>query len=109
MVREDAAAVARVVEDAFAGRSELDDEGLQKDVRQVFYDLQDSDILEIRRDESRDDGETRRHYYWRVRDGHERADRRAGPIVTADERLYRRLGDDAWERHVPPEEDVLFR
>lgn len=102
MVREDALAVASVVEEAFQGRSELDDETLHKDVRQVFYDLQNEKILDIRREETRIDGVDRRHYLWRIRDD---LPLDAGPAAERDptERLYRRLGDEAWERRPLPE------
>src|ERR1041385_715572 len=97
MMREAALPVAHVVEEAFQGRSELDDELLHKDVRQVFYDLQNEKILEVRREEVRVDGVDRRHYLWRVRDDVPlAAPRPAAPHPT--ERPYRRLDDEAWER-----------
>lgn len=100
MVREDALAVAGVVEEAFQGRSELDDEMLDKDTRQVFYDLQNEKILSIRREETREDGVARRHYLWRIRDD---LPLDAEPALERDptERLYRKLADEAWERRRP--------
>jgi hypothetical protein len=101
MVREDAQAVARVVEDAFAGASELDDERIDKDLRQVFYDLQDEKVLSVRREERREDGVERRHYLWHVNDGPDGdldAPRRS---LAPEERLYERLGENAWERRRP--------
>lgn len=102
MLREDAAAVSKVVEDAFAGRSELDDEDLDKDLRQVFYDLQDVKILDVRRVELREDGQARRHYLWTIRDDGEVP----APAAPSDPdpalRIYARLSEQAWERkHVP--------
>lgn len=101
MLREDAAAVAHVVEEAFQGRSELDDELLHKDVRQVFYDLQSEKILDVRREEVRVDGVDRRQYLWRIRDD---LPLDTAPEVAPDpaERLYRRLDDEAWERRRVP-------
>lgn len=97
MLREDAHAVAAVVEEAFAGRSELDDETLHKDVRQVFYSLQDEKVLDIRREERTTDGAARRHYLWRIRDEElDLVDRR--PVPDAAERMYGRLDDEAWVR-----------
>jgi len=98
MVREDALAVTRVVEDAFQGQSEVDDEVLDKDLRQVFYDLQDEKILDVRRVEVREEGQARRHYLWRVRDEDEVAaeTQRAAPDAT--ERLYLKLDDRHWHR-----------
>lgn len=101
MMREDALAVSQVVEEAFAGRSELDDEVLDKDLRQVFYDLQDEKILEVRRIELRQDGQARRQYLWRVREEEapDEAPARAAPDPA--EKLYHKLGEAAWERRAP--------
>ena len=101
MVREDAMAVSQVVEEAFQGQSELDDEVLDKDLRQVFYDLQDEKILDVRRVEVREAGQARRHYMWRVREedpGLRPGDR---PKPDATERLYLKLSDSQWERRRP--------
>ena len=97
MLREDALAVANIVEEAFQGKSELDDELVGKDLRQVFYELQNEKILDVRREETREDGVARRHYLWRIRDD---LTPEAGPSLDPDpaERLYRRLADEAWER-----------
>lgn len=100
MVREDALAVAKVVEEAFQGRSELDDELLHKDVRQVFYDLQNEKILDVRREEVRQDGVARRHYLWRIREDAPLDAPQPSPMDPA-ERLYVRLDDEAWERRRP--------
>ena len=102
MLREDAVAVAHVVEEAFQGRSELDDELLHKDVRQVFYDLQAEKILDVRREEIRVDGVDRRQYLWRIRDDIA-ADLPAPTAPDPTERLYHRLDDEAWERRRVPQ------
>ena len=103
MLMEDAQAVAHVVEDAFKGQSEVDDSQIPKELRQVFYDLQDERILEVRRDEARGESGTERHYYWRVRDGD--AVDIPEPNLEPDpvERLYTRLGDNAWGRRREPD------
>lgn len=101
MVREDAMAVARVVEEAFAGASELDDERIDKDLRQVFYSLQDEKVLDVRREERREDGAPRRHYLWHVRDGEDLFGLESTPQRDASERLYEKLANDAWERRRP--------
>lgn len=100
MLREDALAVANVVEEAFAGKSELDDEIIGKDLRQVFYDLQDRKVLDIRREERMAEGGLRRYYLWSIRDDELAIPE---PSVDADPtaRLYGRLDDDAWARRRP--------
>lgn len=101
MLREDAMAVAEVVESAFKGSEEVDDELLGKDLRQVFYDLQDEKILEVRRDVAEVQGREERHYYWRIADKELRGDDDRPRMPEAEELVYRRLRDDAWERRRP--------
>lgn len=101
MLREDAVAVAEVVESAFRGSEEVDDELLGKDLRQVFYDLQDENILEVRRDVHDVKGREERHYYWRIADKELRGEDAPPRVPDADELVYRRLREDAWERRRP--------
>lgn len=106
MLLEDAAAVGAVVEEAFAGESELDDERLDKDLRQVFYSLQDEKILDVRRVERTDPaGQSRRHYLWTVREEAQLPVDVARPQPSEEEQLYLRLRDTSWERR-PLEPDV---
>lgn len=100
MLREDAVAVAHVVEEAFRGANEVDDAQLDKEVRQVFYDLQNEKILDVRRDEVREDGQARRHYYWRLRE-EEMPTLPEPQRPDPTERLYGKLSDSAWERRRP--------
>lgn len=102
MLREDAAAVAKVVEEAFHGQSELDDDQLDPHLRQVFYDLQDEKILHVRREEYRRDGHLRRGYYWSIDEAPadlERWDGRRTP--DPDTEVYEGLAEAAWARRPP--------
>ena len=101
MLRDDAAAVAKVVEEAFRGESELDDDTLDPQLRQVFYDLQDEQILNVRRTEYERDGRRLHGYFWSIDDQH-RLDH-VTPERTRDELhdLYGSLQDHAWERRPP--------
>lgn len=101
MLREDAAAVAKVVEDAFQGNDELDDELIDKDLRQVFYSLQDEKLLAVRREERSRDGEARRHYLWHVPDLDDVGPGTPSRDVDGPQRVYERLGEAAWERRRP--------
>ena len=101
MLREDASAVAKVVEEAFRGESELDDDRLDPHLRQVFYDLQDEHILHVRRAEYEKDGRLLRGYFWSVEEG---APTPRGPERTRQDPyddLYGSLKDGAWERRPP--------
>ncbi len=102
MLREDASAVAKVVEEAFQGRSELDDDQLDPELRQVFYDLQDEHILQVRRAEYEKDGQRLRGYFWSI-DEAPRMDRWApGVEQDPDQAVYEQLADVAWSRRRPP-------
>ena len=101
MLREDALAVSRVVEEAFRGESELDDDALDPQLRQVFYDLQDEEILKVRRQEYTKDGRTMRGYFWSVADSDARLRPMHPPHRDPVEDLYSGLQDTAWERRRP--------
>lgn len=110
MMREDALAVANVVEQAFKGQDELSDDELDADLRQVFYELQDEKILDVRRYEYRRDGRALRGYMWHIRDADLRfSDDRAPPAAPPEQTLYLGLNENAWERHKTPDEDPLVR
>lgn len=104
MMREDAQAIAHTVEHAFKGEDEVDDEALDKDLRQLFYDLQDEKILDVRRREFERDGQRLRGYYWHLREATEQFDLLDGtPESDPAQRLYGRLDEEAWERRRLPE------
>lgn len=104
---DDAAAVARTVEDLFNGRRELDDEALDKELRAMFYDLQAKDVLRIRREEfNSSEGKTLRAFYWRLNEetleeARRKAARshaeRATESSTQDD-VYDKLPEEAWAR-----------
>jgi hypothetical protein len=102
MLREDAAAVAKVVEEAFEGRSELEDDGLDASLRQLFYDLQDARVLDVERREYERDGRLLRGYRWHVLEDAPLTPRApTRPEPDADAALYEMLGNDAWKRRGP--------
>ena len=101
MLREDASAVAKVVEEAYRGASELDDELLDPQLRQVFYDLQDSDVLKVRREEVMEDGRLLRRYNWSVQEEARLAPRVRHAHHDEVGDLYEGLKDVAWQRRGP--------
>lgn len=108
MLREDAAAVSHVVENAFRGQDELSDDELDAEVRQVFYDLQDQDILDVRRHEYEKDGRLLRGYMWHVRQDQSPFLPTEAETLPPEEHVYRRLKEHAWERHRPRDQDPLL-
>jgi len=64
MEKMDALAVARTVEDVFKGKEEIEDMGIDKHVRSLFYELEREKLLKLRREESKEKGTFIRKYYW---------------------------------------------
>ncbi len=101
MLREDAQAVASTVEHAFHGSDEVDDDILDKDLRQLFYDLQDEKILDVRRQEYIKDGQLLRGYFWHLRDDVGELPQADHRLPTPEEQLYAKLRSQAWDRRRP--------
>ncbi|MGB1697714.1 MAG: hypothetical protein ACPHK8_04895 [Thermoplasmatota archaeon] len=96
MLREDAMAVAAVMEDAFQDKDSVNDDLLDPELRQMFYDLQDMEVLDIRRSEYEENGRTLRGYEWHVK-----PQVRATPQVPQApvlDPVYGALDDSAWAR-----------
>lgn len=101
MLKDDAVAIAHVVEAAFKGADELDDAMLDKDVRQVFYDLEEMNVLRVRRQEYVEDGQALRGYYWHVQEKTVPTNPVHAIPSDPDTLLYQALQDDAWKRRTP--------
>jgi len=68
MEHDDAREIADVVLERFTATDEVDDETLDAEVRSVFYTLEGKRLLSFRRAEyTREDGDHRRAFYWRLR------------------------------------------
>lgn len=64
MAKEDAAALAKTVEEIFDGQSEVEDMSIDKYSRALFYELQRKRLLVQRREEIKEKGKVIRKYYW---------------------------------------------
>ena len=98
MAHDDALEIADVVLERFTDREEVDDETLDAEVRSVFYTLEAKRLLSFRRTEyTREDGDHRRAFYWRLREEALQA-----PVLEAggyeDVDVYATLPASAW-RH----------
>lgn len=97
MEPEDAREIADAVMERFQGADEVDDETLDADLRSVFYTLEAKRMLSFRRVEyTREDGDRRRAFYWKLRQEALAAPREVPVLV--DEDVYASLPADAW-RH----------
>ena len=103
MVREDALAVAHVLDEAFQGAEEVEDEALDAELRQLFYDLQDAKVLDVKRREYRDpNGRLLRGYRWHILENEvSRLPATAVPQADPLAEFYDGLQRDAWERRRP--------
>ena len=106
MVKEDAEATARVVESAFRGEEEVNDEDLDREVRSLFYTLEREQLLGIRRTEYKFEGQVRRAYFWRMNslDNETLGGTENQNLSTEDRealKVYRALPADLWSRDKP--------
>lgn len=95
MMREDALAVAAIMEDAFQDKDSVNDDLLDPELRQMFYDLQDMEVLDIRRSEYEENGQTLRGYEWHVKP---QVAAEEAPVPTVVPSVYDELGDAIWAR-----------
>ena len=102
MVREDAAATAKVVESAFHGEDEVNDEDLDKEIRSLFYQLEKESLLQVRRTEYKFDGQVRRAYFWRLNPLDQMSMEDFGTTLSKEDldanKLYRQLPQELWSR-----------
>lgn len=102
MLREDAEATATVVESAFKGEDEVNDEDLDKEIRSLFYQLEKENLLQVRRTEYKFEGQVRRAYFWRLNRLDQMSTDDFGPVVSKDDieatKLYRQLPSELWNR-----------
>lgn len=97
MEPQDAEEIATAVLQRFDGVDEVDDETLDADLRSVFYTLEGKRMLSFRRVEyTREDGDRRRAFYWKLRLDALSAPREV-PVLSEDD-VYASLPATAW-RH----------
>ncbi|HLE47109.1 MAG TPA: hypothetical protein VI818_02340 [Candidatus Thermoplasmatota archaeon] len=102
MLREDADATADVVSSVFRGEDEVNDEDLDKEVRALFYTLEQQNLLGIRRTEYKFEGQTRRAYFWRMKEMRDEDLERTLAGISRDDleaiKVYRALPQELWNR-----------
>ena len=96
MAPEDAEEIANVVIEQFGEGAEANDEQLDPSVRSIFYTLEAKKILSFRREEyTTENGEKRRGFWWRVREGELAKVTTLVPEGPEDD-VYAALPKDAW-------------
>ncbi len=99
MTKEDAAALAHTVQKAFKGRKEVEDMSLDKDIRSIFYELHQKNLLCLRREEFKEKGKFIRKYYWSFNGDGIRAEVYRKPIQESPYDVYQKIPESAWLLH----------
>jgi len=99
MTNEDATALARTINKAFRGRKEVEDMSLDKNVRSIFYDLLQKNLLAQRREEIKENGKFIRKYFWSFNNDGIKAEAYRKPLEESPYEIYAKIPRNAWLIH----------
>lgn len=99
MSREDAVALAQTVQKVFKRGKEVEDMSLHKDIRSIFYELHQKNLLCLRREEVKEKGKSIRKYYWSFNTDGIRTEAFRRPIEESQYEIYKKIPEDAWLLH----------
>ncbi len=99
MSKEDAVALAQTVQKVFKGSKEVEDMSLHKDVRSIFYELHQKNLLFLRREEIKEKGKSVRKFYWSFNTDGIRAEAYRRPIEQSPYAIYKKIPQTAWLIH----------
>jgi peptide subunit release factor 1 (eRF1) len=99
MSNEDAAALAQTVQKVFKGLKEVEDMSLHKDIRSIFYDLHQKNLLYLRREEIKEKGKSVRKFYWSFNTDGIRAEANRRHIEESPYEIYKKIPENAWLAH----------
>jgi hypothetical protein len=99
MSKEDAAALAQTVQSVFKKSKEVEDMSLHKDIRSIFYELHQKNLLYLRREEITEKGKSVRKYYWSFNIDGIRAEAYRKPIEEPPYSIYKKIPENAWLLH----------
>jgi hypothetical protein len=98
MSKEDAKHLAKTVEDIFQGHKEIEDMTIDKHARSLFYELQQVNLLQLRREEFKEKGKFIRKYYWSYNSDVIREEAYRKPISEKTSySVYKKIPRSAWE------------
>ncbi|KYK24116.1 hypothetical protein AYK24_06815 [Thermoplasmatales archaeon SG8-52-4] len=99
MNKEDAKALVKTINNIFNGRKEIEDLSIDKYARALLYDLQKVRLLQIRREEFKDNGKFIRKYYWSFNNN---GIKEAAIEKTKEEPfgIYKKIPKEAWLQHL---------
>lgn len=98
MMREDAKELAKIIENIFNGKEEVNDGDVDRHVRQLFCELQREKIVKVRRDEYKNRGKLVREYYWSLNYKVIKKEANRKP-EKEDRNIYKKLPESVWSLH----------
>ena len=96
MSKEDATALAHTVHKIFSRKKEVEDMALHKDVRSIFNDLYQKNLLSLRREEQNEKGKIIRKFYWSFNDDGIHAEAYRKPVKESPYEIYNKIPEKAW-------------
>ena len=99
MSKEDAVALAQTVQKVFKGVKEVEDMSLHKDIRSIFNDLHQKNLLCLRREEIKEKGKSVRKFFWSFNSDGIRAEADRRPIEESQYEIYKKIPENAWLVH----------
>jgi transcription initiation factor IIE alpha subunit len=99
MTQEDATALAATVHKAFKDKKEVEDMTLDKDIRSIFYDLHQKNLLCLRREELKEKGKFIRKFYWSFNSDGIKENAYRKPTVESPYEVYKKIPENAWLIH----------
>jgi len=99
MTKEDATALAQTVQKVFKRSKEVEDMSLHKDIRSIFNDLHQKNLLYLRREELNEKGKFIRKYYWSFNNDGIRTEAYRKPIKESPYEIYNKIPENAWLIH----------
>ena len=99
MTKEDATVLAKTVQKVFKGLKEVEDMSLHKDIRSLFIDLHQKNLLYLRREELNEKGKNTRKFYWSFNTDGIHAEAYRKPIKESPYEIYNKIPENAWLIH----------
>jgi hypothetical protein len=99
MSKEDAVALAETVQKVFKKGKEVEDMSLHKDIRSIFFELHQKNLLCLRREEVKEKGKAIRKFYWSYNTDGIRAEANRRPVEESQYEIYKKIPEEAWLLH----------
>ena len=99
MTQEDANELTKTVEKVFDGKEEIEDMIIDKYARSLFYELQRERLLNLRREEYREQGKYIRKYYWSFNNDIIRETAYKKHVPEEKYKIYQKIPKNAWLVH----------